>query len=49
MAQQKKIFPLDATSEEKFVPKIVLVTLERLDTLVSSKIARAEAVPNQLS
>jgi len=38
---QKKLLPLSTESETRFIPNLVLITIERLETLVSSKICTA--------
>lgn len=41
---QKKLTALSVSSAERYVPKIVLIALERLETLMQSDICRAEDV-----
>jgi len=41
---QKKLLPLSRESQVRFVPNLVLITLERLETLIASKACTPVAV-----
>ena len=44
MSNQKKVFPLSSTSQEKYVPKIITIALERIESLVMSNVREPKHV-----